>query len=301
MQRIFIILVGLLAAWLVVAPAISHAQTPTIEEAITTLETAADALENGDTETAESLLSGLRAVTLADGTTINLAEETWDEVLAQSPQTAATTLRDLATRLRTPQTTLPDDSRERLEDVLSRPEFQETDYSLLERFLRWLSDLLPDASPETRGLFDAMVGVVGVIAIGALVFFVVRMVRRNMHKGDTLDTFGEIPIHAAEAQEKATSAAGTGDFREAMRLLYLAALLHLDEVGLLRFDRTLTNQEVLATVVNRALLHTALRPVVTQFDRVWYGHAPFGETDFQQMQGQIEELRRMNPPKGTVR
>lgn len=300
MMRRIVLLFLLIVTGYTVSPT-AHAQTPTLEEAIATLEAAAIALENGDIATAGNLLEELDTVMLPDGTTIILSEAVWGELLAQPPETAAASLRDLADRLRNPETILLDDSRQQLEAVLARPEFQETDYSLFERFLRWLGDLLPDASPDTRGLFDAIVGVVGVIVIGVLVFFVVRMVRRNLHKGDTLDTFGEIPIHATEAQEKATTAAGSGDFREAMRLLYLAALLHLDEVGLLRFDRTLTNQEVLATVMNRAPLHEALRPVVTQFDRVWYGHAPFGETDFQQMQGQIETLRRMHPTKATVR
>lgn len=282
-------------------PTITHAQTPTVAEAIATLEAAAEALENGNADEAEQLLGSLRAVTLENGTTINLADEAWEALIEQPPQVAATTLRDLAQRLRDPQTALPDDSRQQLEEVLARPEFQDAQPTLLERFLRWLSEILPDASPDVRGLVDAAVGVFGVLAIALLVFFVVRMVRHNWREGETLESFGEIPIHATEAQAKATTAAGAGDFREAMRLLYLAALLHLDEVGLLRFDRALTNREVLATVVNRTTLHSALSPVVTQFDRVWYGHAPFGASDFEQMQGQIEQLRQMTPTKGATR
>jgi hypothetical protein len=285
----------------VFTPFSTFAQTPTVAEAIATLEAAATALEAGNPEKAEQLLGSLRAVTLENGTTINLADQAWETLVEQPSEVAAATLRDLAQRLREPQSTLPDDSRQRLEEVLARPEFQDAQPTLLERFLRWLSELLPDASPDMRGLVDAAVGVFGVLVIGALIFFVVRIVRHNWREGETLESFGEIPIHATEAQAKATSAAGAGDFREAMRLLYLAALLHLDEVGLLRFDRALTNREVLATVVNRTPLHAALSPVVTQFDRVWYGHAPFGAADFERMQGQIEQLREMNPKKGATR
>lgn len=293
-----LLLVLMAGLWL---PAVAHAQTPDVATVITTLEAAATAIENGDNEEAEALLGSLRSVVLEDGSTINLAAETWENVLAQPDAVAAATLRDLAQRLRAPETTLPDDSRQRLEAVLARPEFQDAQPSLLDRFLRWLSQFVPDASPDMRALFDTAVGIFGVIAIGALVFFVVRIVRHNWREGETLESLGEIPIHATEAQAKATGAAGAGDYREAMRLLYLAALLHLDEVGLLRFDRALTNREVLATVVNRAPLYTALNPVVTQFDRVWYGHAPFGAADFEQMQGQIEQLRQMNPTKGSPR
>lgn len=301
MMRRLLSLVLLLLSVGLLTPTITYAQTPTLAEAIATLEAAANAVENGNADEAEQLLGSLRAVTLENGNTINLADEAWEALIAQPPEVAAATLRDLAQRLRDPQTTLPDDSRQQLEDVLARPEFQDAQPTLLERFLRWLSEILPDASPDVRGLVDAAVGVFGVLAIALLVFFVVRMVRHNWREGETLESFGEIPIHATEAQAKATSAAGAGDFREAMRLLYLAALLHLDEVGLLRFDRALTNREVLATVVNRTTLHSALSPVVTQFDRVWYGHAPFGASDFEQMQGQIEQLRQMTPTKGATR
>lgn len=301
MMRRVLFFALLLLSFGIFNPTITHAQTPTVAEAIATLEAAADALENGNSNEAETLLGSLRAVMLANGKTINLADEAWDAVVAQPPEVATVMLRELAQRLRNPQTTLPDDSRQRLEEVLARPEFQDAQPTLLDRFLRWLSEILPDASPDVRGLVDTAVGVFGVLVIGLLVFFVVRMVRHNWREGESLESFGEIPIHATEAQAKATSAAGAGDFREAMRLLYLAALLHLDEVGLLRFDRALTNREVLATVVNRIPLYTALSPVVTQFDRVWYGHAPFGASDFEQMQGQIEQLRQMTPTKGATR
>ncbi len=301
MMRRVSFLVLLCLAFGLVFPTVIFAQSPGVAEAITTLESAASALESGDSDEAAQLLASLRAVTLDNGTTVNLADEAWEDFLKQPPDVAATALRDLAQRLRNPQTTLPDDSRQRLDEILARPEFQDAQPTLLDRFLRWLSEILPDASPDVRGLVDAAVGVLGVIAIGLLIFFVVRMVRRNWREGETLESFGDIPIHAAEAQAKASGAAGAGDFREAMRLLYLAALLHLDEVGLLRFDRALTNREVLATVVHQAPLYSALSPVVYQFDRVWYGHAPFGASDFEQMQGQIEQLRQMNPPKGAIR
>lgn len=296
-----IFLVTLCLSFGLLFPTVGFAQTPGVAEVIATLESAATALENGNSAEAAQLLASLGAVTLENGNTVNLADEVWDDLLEHPPDVAATALRDLAQRLRNPQTTLPDDSRQRLDVILARPEFQDAQPTLLDRFLRWLSDILPDASPDVRGLFDAAVGLFGVTAIGLLTFFVVRMVRRNWREGETLESFGEIPIHATEAQAKATTAAGAGDFREAMRLLYLAALLHLDEVGLLRFDRALTNREVLATVVSRTTLYTALSPVVTQFDRVWYGHAPFGASDFEQMEGQIEQLRQMNPTKGSTR
>ena len=40
-------------------------------------------------------------------------------------------------------------------------------------------------------------------------------------------------------------------------------------------------------------LRALLSPVVGQFDRVWYGHAPFGADEFALMEGQLSRLRQM--------
>lgn len=279
----------------------THAQAPAVEEVAATLEQAADLAEGGDVDGARALLRTLDAVQLADGGEMRLEPEGWLALLEASPDEAAATLREAAARLRDP-TPLPADARDRLETILARREFQPVQPSVWDRLARWLLEwfarILDAPGVSTVGSLAQWVLAIGsgIVVVGVLLFFL-RGLRRNVVEGEAAETLaGEIPRHAAEAQQRAANAASSGDFREAMRLLYLAALLHLDEVGLLRFDRALTNREVLASVAADAPLRRQLAPVVSQFDRVWYGHAPFGQQEFEVAAEQLDALRAMGRP-----
>jgi hypothetical protein len=76
---------------------------------------------------------------------------------------------------------------------------------------------------------------------------------------------------SAEAIERAEAASSAQDYRRALRLMYLAALLKLDEIGALRYDRAQTNREYVRQVALQPALSTALQPVVEMFDDAWYG------------------------------
>ena len=87
-------------------------------------------------------------------------------------------------------------------------------------------------------------------------------------------------LTARTALDQAGEIARGGDYRTAMRYLYISALLWLDERNLLRYDRALTNREYLEHLRDNAALRERLRPVVETFDRVWYGHLPLDADSF---------------------
>lgn len=288
----------LLLCLLTLRPA--HAQAPTVEEVARQLEEAAALLDAGETGEARTLLENLTHAHLDDGQEAPLASATWLTLLDEQPTEAAESLRAAAEALRAPPTDLPADARARLEAVLARPEFQEAQPSLWERFLMWLEDWLfrnlpnLDNAEGLRQLLTWTLVIVSSLVVAWVLFSFLRGLRRSvLDSEEELTGLGDIPLHASEAQQRASEAAQAGDLREAMRLLYLAALLHLDEVGLIRFDRALTNREVLSSVAHNPSLQGLLAPVVAQFDRVWYGHAPFEQADFERVSGQIEQLRTM--------
>ncbi len=276
-----------------------QAQGPTVEQVAQRLDQAAELVERGDVAEAKRLLSDVSVVRLDDGRQMSLANEAWMAALDEKPQEAPDLLREAANALRYPATTLPPDARQQLKQVLARPEFQAAQPTLWERFLNWLRDQLPalpqGAASELFGeLLIWLIVAISLLVVSGVLFSFLRGLRQNLLSEELAEQLaGDIPLYASEAQQRATEAASTGNFREAMRLLYLAALLHLDEVGLIRFDRALTNREVLASVSNNEALRALLAPVVTQFDRVWYGHAPFGAADFERVSGDIERLRAM--------
>jgi hypothetical protein len=100
------------------------------------------------------------------------------------------------------------------------------------------------------------------------------------------------PLTAAAARQRARQLAQAGDHRTAIRYLYLASLLLLEERGLLRYDRTLTNRETLQSVANRPDLAAPLREVVETFDRVWYGYQEVDEPTFEHYAERVEDLRQ---------
>lgn len=100
----------------------------------------------------------------------------------------------------------------------------------------------------------------------------------------------DIPPNADTADALAERSGAAADYRAAIRYLYLACLLFLDERGLIQFDPALTNYEHLRQTSGP--LHTRLAPVVGIFDRVWYGFAPVDETLYQQFRQHVDQLKQ---------
>ncbi len=178
-----------------------------------------------------------------------------------------------------------------LESVLARSEFQ-TQLTLWQRFTRWLSQLLERFAPETQGegasvgwlgsLISWTLAIVAAVAlVGLLGYWIQRMVGSfvgNAEKDSELGLDGH-PLTARQAREQAAQQAESGNYRGAVRRLYLAALLTMEEKGAIRYDRSQTNREVLAQVQDDATVSDHLRPIVETFDDVWYGiHEPDHQT-----------------------
>ncbi len=90
----------------------------------------------------------------------------------------------------------------------------------------------------------------------------------------------EAGVTAADLAEAAMAAARSGDFRLAMRKLYLSLLYELVERDLIELEPDLTNREYLERVSKFAPLAEPMRQMTERFDQVWYGMFPFSQTDF---------------------
>lgn len=190
-----------------------------------------------------------------------------------------------------------------LQDILSRPEFQwpEEEPSALAEWLRqvqeWFADLWERLFPEGVSV-DAPVVRYLLLGLGvALLGSILAYVLRNLRAGVVAD----VEVGAGEAEENLTAAtalkqarawAERGDRRAAVRYLYLSALLFLEERGLLRYDRSLTNREYLRSVAGLPELQAALRPIVDVFEQTWYGYQPLDETGYGRFAEQVAALQR---------
>lgn len=192
-----------------------------------------------------------------------------------------------------------------LETILQRREFIGQD-SLWDRFWRWVRSLLPDTAEATPNTDTSLVAngvtLLGwlVLGVGAiLLIYLLSFWLQNLlgsfafgmdraRQGNPTDE----PHSAAEARQQAHQLAADGSYREAVRRMYLSALLTLDEHALLHYERSNTNREVLATVRTNQPLYTKLQPIVDIFDEVWYGiHEP-DRTTFDEYVQAVEQLQR---------
>lgn len=135
------------------------------------------------------------------------------------------------------------------------------------------------------GTFRSLIGIgtadvllwIGCLILIGLTFFFVQQIRRNLvaEVGDKITESEMDNVTTAQAALTQSEVAVTShNFRDALRFLYLSAILHLQERGILTYDKSLTNLEYLHTLQAHAELQEALRPVIQVFDDVWYGYKP---------------------------
>ena len=174
-----------------------------------------------------------------------------------------------------------------LDKVLAGPAFQQGEswWDVFRRWLaEWLDRLLPDSAPASSNsgaagrasdLIAWSIGIVGIVAIVLLLAYWLRGLISglvaNADADNDRDAADDLPQTPAEARQRAAGAANVGNYRSAVRNLYLAALLTLEQHGLVPADRSLTNREVLGRVGSTHPLRSHLQPVVETFDDVWYG------------------------------
>ncbi|WP_082908929.1 DUF4129 domain-containing protein [Chloroflexus islandicus] len=200
--------------------------------------------------------------------------------------------------------------------VYNEPPFNREGEGWFTRFLNWLFDLLDQLSPDLPDVpvpegaganpaaftpvVWAILGIAAVLIVGLLVFWA-RGVRRTLRapvKAPAGD--GEDPVTYSEAQRLAAEARQAGDRRSAVRYLYLAALLWLDEQGLLRYERSLTNREHLHRLRSQPPVRDLLAPVVATFDAVWYGFQPIDDQAFARYEQQVAAVQSLTKSAGTA-
>ncbi len=208
------------------------------------------------------------------------------------------------------------DALDRLDGVFERPPFQDRELpsawtqfwsnvgDAIIAFLDWIFGSLPSGgtvpSVPAPNSFRSLSSlgwallIIGLLLVLALLIYTLRAVRRSVLRDARVRAeVAEETISSGQALDRAQAEAQAGDYRGAVRFLYLGALLWLDERKLLRYDRSLTNREYLDASRDDMPLHDRLAPIVGTFDRVVYGHRELSEEDFLAYQQQVEALREL--------
>lgn len=247
---------------------------------------------------ADTLLAAVQDVVLPSGSSVEVNNSSTLALLNDPTSTdkALERLRSLNSALSLTPTTVNADDLKRLRDILSSPPFITTvQDNLFSEFLKRIQEfLLRLLNQSASGVLDfADIAVLlGLFVIFGVVFYFIRNLRRNIVPEAVIKPPREdgLAVSSSEAFANAQHFAGIGDFRSAVRQLYLAALLSLDERGRLRFDRALTNREVLREPSIAPPLAAALEPITETFDRTWYGFEPISASDFESYRLLVQTL-----------
>jgi hypothetical protein len=172
-------------------------------------------------------------------------------------------------------------------------------------FLKWMSGLFPAASPAQSPKIDLRwIQGFFYLSVFALLFVLAFLVwravggrlgrrstrRRVLAEGEDAEL---LLLPPDELRERARRFAEAGDFREALRHLYISLLLTLDARGVWRYDARRTNWEhirALRSDVSRANLIAPLSNVTRVFDRVRYGNADFLGDDWTRFENEVQHV-----------
>jgi hypothetical protein len=162
---------------------------------------------------------------------------------------------------------------------------------LLNGFVRLLARLAPGASAGAVINTVLLIGIA--VTIGLILRYVYVHSVRSVIREAGIDPVTGIPpdLTADRAFEQARNYADAEDRREAVRYLYLAAILVLEARGHIRLDRAHTNRELLADLSPRPELAAGFRDVIETFDRVWYGFQPISREEFGKYSDAVTELQ----------
>jgi hypothetical protein len=159
---------------------------------------------------------------------------------------------------------------------------------------------------DFAGLMKALGYIIIVAAVGGLLYLAVKAIRAYRAQPQFEGAFTAVPdirsehVSADQLPEDgwlaiASEMAAAGDFRLALRAIYLAALAHLGGRALLTLARHKSNRDYTVELTRRTrghdLLHRAFRTTIEGFERSWYGLHPVDAPDYAAARETFETLR----------
>ena len=204
-----------------------------------------------------------------------------------------------------------DETRARLEEILNRREFREPADDTIAKTVRAVRRRLYELLEWVLGaLFGGqqgstvVIGVRSLIIVAGIIAFVLlaRLLWRLLARRDPERPRGERTVLGETISEGATAAslaaaardlAAAGDYRGAIRRLFIALLYELDERGIVRLEANTTNREYLARVRSLGRLYPVMAAMTDTFERVWYGGAAAERADFDAFAAQHAEVSRL--------
>jgi len=186
-----------------------------------------------------------------------------------------------------------------LDQILKRSEYRfvregassETFWDqLLDRLYHWVSGILDRTGNHPKVTNFLRWGIVILLGLVLLAWLVHSLTQVSSQR-PSASTVGARAAPPRDWVEEARSAAARGEFREAIRLVYGAALLALGEAGAWQVDRSRTHREYLRLLPADSARRPHLVALTDCFERVWYGRAQASGGDYEAALAELESLR----------
>lgn len=172
---------------------------------------------------------------------------------------------------------------------------KEPSKSLWDRFWSWfwykISQLL--STKQGKRTLNVLLIIFGVSAI---IFFVVKVMGMNKDgllgrsSKDSLDySVSADDIHSISFNEAIQEAIATGNYRLAVRLLYLQSLKKLSDKGFIEWKINKTNSDYLKEIHDRQWA-PLFKSLTYNFDYTWYGEVPVSKERFEAVHQQFQSF-----------
>jgi hypothetical protein len=201
------------------------------------------------------------------------------------------------------------DARAKIRDILNRREYHEREESRFSLFIKKIYNKVREFLSQLMDAFQRMLGkvfgsaaegsliskILVFAAIGAFLYFIVRIAmqikprRKTKRKRTVLGEEIEAGATPGDLFESAMAAARAGDFRAAVRKLYISLLYELSERNLIEIEESATNHEYLARMSRFEALVPPMRYLTDRFDFTWYGMTAPSQEEFTAYRARYDE------------
>jgi hypothetical protein len=234
--------------------------------------------------------------------------------LASDSKLAASTSRELEDRLQLMlqdsqdlaqiSESSPVKARAKLDEILKRREFRSVHAAnakeeLWDQFIDWLWKLAgklfnrvgshPDA---TRVFLWGAVVALGLVFLGWLIYSI-----SNVPFSTLSFRRKRLPPPEEEAAgtwnewvQQARATAARGDYRDAVRIIYGAAVRRIAEGGAWQVDPARTHREYVRLLPPDSIQRPRFLAIISCFELVWYGSAKASATDYEAVLAELESL-----------
>lgn len=204
-----------------------------------------------------------------------------------------------------------DEDKQKLNEILSREEYQKPEdkgESAFQRWLKWFVDWLRSLFPESPNMpkvdpsgFQPLSVVIQVLVyglviglVGFLIYKFAPVIVERFGKKEKKERSGRVILgehidasrSASDLFAEAENFARQGDLRGAIRKGYIALLCDLADRKVIGLARHKTNRDYLRDVRTRGALYDPMKLATGSFERYWYGFGAPDKDDWDEFQEQ---------------